>query len=143
MAVLTFLLGVFILSQAEAVSLPPGQVAAQNFYSHPAIEGGTGVVYGTLVNSSKNPVSVVNVTSDITRTVEIHNTSHNHHGHMKMHALSQVSVKAGEELKFTPGALHMMLIGLKKPLEAGNRFSLTLYLSDGQKMDVVVNVVPR
>ena len=60
---------------------------------------------------------------------------------MKMRALDQLELKAGQKLEMKPGSgVHIMLIGLKKPLAAGDKFPLTLNFRKAGKVDATVEV---
>ncbi|MBM3365579.1 MAG: copper chaperone PCu(A)C [Betaproteobacteria bacterium] len=61
---------------------------------------------------------------------------------MKMRALDQLELKAGQRLDMKPGSgIHIMLMGLKKPLTAGEKFSLTLNFRKAGKIETTVDVV--
>lgn len=61
---------------------------------------------------------------------------------MKMRALPQLDLKGGQKLEMKPGAgAHIMLLGLKKPLVAGDKFPLTLNFRKAGKIDTTVEVV--
>jgi len=60
---------------------------------------------------------------------------------MKMRALPQLELKAGQKLEMKPGAgAHIMLFGLKKPLVAGDKFPLTLTFRKAGKIETTVEV---
>lgn len=72
--------------------------------------------------------------------VEIHTMSMDGNV-MKMRALDQLELKAGQKLEMKPGSgAHLMLMGLKKPLAVGDKFPLTLNFRKAGKMDVTVEV---
>jgi periplasmic copper chaperone A len=60
---------------------------------------------------------------------------------MKMRPLDGVEVPAGGTAEFSPGADHIMLIGLKAPLKAGDRFALTLRFEKAGEVAADVAVV--
>jgi len=61
---------------------------------------------------------------------------------MKMRALDQLELKAGQRLEMKPGAgIHIMLMGLKKPLAVGDKFPLTLNFRQAGKIETTVDVV--
>lgn len=66
-------------------------------------------------------------------------------GVMRMRSLPEVALPAGETVKFAPGGLHVMLFELKRPLQAGDAFGLSLLVEDdsGQPTRVDVNVEVR
>lgn len=64
---------------------------------------------------------------------------------MRMRAMPVVALAAGAEVSFKPGSYHLMLMGLKKPLKAGEMVPLTLVFesADGkqrQQLDVQAEV---
>jgi copper(I)-binding protein len=72
--------------------------------------------------------------------VEIHTMSMDGNV-MKMRALDQLELKSGQKLEMKPGTgVHIMLMGLKKPLAAGDKFPLTLNFRKAGKIDTTVEV---
>ena len=64
---------------------------------------------------------------------------------MRMRAMPAVALAAGADVTFKPGSYHLMLMGLKKPLKAGEMVPLTLVFesADGkqrQQVDVQAEV---
>ncbi len=60
---------------------------------------------------------------------------------MKMRALPQLELKAGQKLEMKPGSgAHIMLMGLKKSLAVGDKFPLTLNFRKAGKIDITVDV---
>lgn len=61
-------------------------------------------------------------------------------GVMKMRALTGVDLPAGRAVVLKPGAVHIMLMGLKQPLRAGESFPLTLEFAKAGKREIAVAV---
>lgn len=59
---------------------------------------------------------------------------------MSMQPRAQVPVPARGRVAFAPNGLHLMLLELKAPLAAGQRFPLTLRFADGGTRTVTVEV---
>ena len=53
---------------------------------------------------------------------------------------SGVSIEQDEMVSFTPGGKHIMLLGLKGPLNEGKSFPLTLHFEKSEDMVVIVKV---
>ncbi|HQR51373.1 MAG TPA: copper chaperone PCu(A)C [Methylophilaceae bacterium] len=64
-------------------------------------------------------------------SVEIHSMSMQGE-QMQMRMLEALPLPAGKLVQLEPGGLHLMLIGLKKPLKDGETIELTLHLKDGK-----------
>ena len=72
--------------------------------------------------------------------VEIHTMSMDGNV-MKMRALDKLELKAGQKIEMKPGnGVHIMLMGLKKPLAVGDKFPLTLNFRKAGKIDTTVEV---
>ena len=61
-------------------------------------------------------------------------------GAMMMQEVEAIEVPAGGSVSLEPGGLHIMLLELAEPLEAGTSFDLTLILDDGEEHQVSVEV---
>ena len=59
---------------------------------------------------------------------------------MTMQEVAAIALPAGETVSLEPGGLHVMLLDLPEPLEAGEEFELTLTLEDGEELVVGVEV---
>jgi periplasmic copper chaperone A len=71
--------------------------------------------------------------------IEIH-THTNDGGVMKMRKVEGIDVPEGGAAKLVPGGDHIMLIGLKQPLKAGEAFKLKLTFEKAGAIDVDVTV---
>jgi copper(I)-binding protein len=59
---------------------------------------------------------------------------------MKMRPIAGVDIPAGQKVTLAPGGMHIMLIGLKKPLQAGQSFPLALTFAKAGTRTVEVAV---
>ncbi len=98
-----------------------------------------GAAYMTLVNTGKAMDRLVGASGDISATVELH-THLMEEGMMKMRPIKAIEVKPGKPATLKPGGLHIMLIGLKKPLIAGQTFPLRLRFEKAGEIPVDVTV---
>lgn len=98
-----------------------------------------GAAYLQIENKGADDVLVA-ASSPVAARVEIH-TMAMEGDVMKMRALPQVEIKAGQKLEMKPGAgVHLMLLGLKKPLVVGDKFPLTLVFRKAGKVEASVEV---
>jgi copper(I)-binding protein len=74
--------------------------------------------------------------------VEIHSMTEDN-GVMKMRKQDGLNLPAGQVVALSPTGYHLMLIGLKEPLKAGQQFPLTLTFEKAGKVDTTVTVKPR
>ena len=83
---------------------------------------------------------LLSASSPAAAKVEIHTMSMDGNV-MKMRALDQLELKAGQKMEMKPGnGVHLMLMGLKKPLAVGDKFPLTLNFRKAGKVDATVDV---
>jgi copper(I)-binding protein len=86
-----------------------------------------GAVYLMIV--SKKDTTLVSAKTDAADHTQIHSMSMDN-GVMKMRELDSLPIPAGKMINLSPGGLHLMLVGLKKPLKAGEQVALTLEFKD-------------
>lgn len=105
----------------------------------------TGGAYLSIENRGKNPDALVRVTSPVAREVQVH-TMQMEGNVMRMREADKLTVPAGGKVEMKPGdGYHLMLMGLKQPLKAGERIPLTLtFEKAGQvQVEAVVEEKPR
>ncbi len=98
-----------------------------------------GAAYMTLINTGHEADRLLSVTGDVAATIELH-THLIENNVMKMRKVDAIEVAPGEPTKLKPGGLHVMLIGLKQPLAAGQTFPLTLKFEKAGETSVQVTV---
>lgn len=80
--------------------------------------------YMVIVNSGKAD-ALIGASSPVAARVEMHASSMEG-GMMKMRQLQRIELPAGGTVRLAPGALHLMLVGLKQPLVEGSKVPLVL-----------------
>jgi len=106
------------------------QILVERAWSRATPPGvGNGVVYMEISNLSSGDISLVGVSSDRVKRAEIHE-SVMQDTMMHMQHRKSVVIGPGEQQKFEPGALHIMLMGLQEQLSEGDDFDLTLHFSE-------------
>ena len=101
-----------------------------------------GAAYLTLTNHGSEPVTLVDAASTIANRAQIHGHTEQD-GQIKMVHLEEVEIPPHQTQEFTPGGLHIMLMGLKSPLTEGEDFSLTLTFKTGQMVEITVPVTEK
>jgi copper(I)-binding protein len=92
-----------------------------------------------LKNTGDVDRTLLKVDSPIARDVELHQHIDDR-GVMKMRTVDAIKIKAKGEFALTPGAYHMMLIGLNRTLNEGERVPLTLRFDDGSSKKVEARI---
>jgi periplasmic copper chaperone A len=100
----------------------------------------TGAVYMTLDNKSGTADRLTGASSDVADKLQIHEMKVEN-GVMQMREVQDgLSIPAGGSVVLKPGSYHVMMIGLKKPLTAGENFPLTLTFEKAGNISVTVPV---
>ena len=95
-----------------------------------------GAGYMTITNKGSEPDRVNCVSSDASAQCQIHTMTMDN-GVMKMRPVEGgLEILPGQTVTLKPGGLHMMLIDLKHPLEAGNSVKATLKFDHAGTVDV-------
>jgi copper(I)-binding protein len=98
-----------------------------------------GAAYVTLENAGDAPDKLVSASTPVAKKAELH--THIKDGDvMKMRAVQSIEVGPHAKVALKPGGLHIMLMGLKAPLDKGTHFPLTLVFEKAGKMTVDVSV---
>jgi copper(I)-binding protein len=138
----------FALAVAMFGARADAAVIASDAWSRPAID--TGVVYVHVANTGSAADTLIGARSAIARAVELHR-SMEMSGTMNGMAMDDVSamkpvralpIAAHGTLALAPGGAHIMLIGLRHDLHAGEHFALRLHFVHAGWLPVNVRVRP-
>lgn len=97
-------------------------------------------VYMSITASSDDSLVSVSVPSDVAGMAEIHETTMNDEGAMKMSPVETIDLPAGETVMLAPGGYHIMLMNLPQPLASGALFDVTLTFANAGEEVVTVEV---
>ena len=98
-----------------------------------------GAAYFLVENRGNSEDRLVAVSTPRAGKSELHSHVHEN-GLMKMVHVPAVDVAAGAQVEFSPGGYHVMLFQLNQPLQAGDRFPLTLQFEKAGSIEVEVQV---
>ncbi len=99
----------------------------------------TAAVYMTLSNTGDKVIKVDSVKSDAADKVEFHSMEM-HGDMMHMAEMKEVLIKPNQPLVFDAGGNHIMLIGLKQTLQAGDSVKLQIKTDDGAIYNIEADV---
>jgi len=125
------------LAQTPAVPAPTVQ-AKDAWARATASTAKVGGVFMTLT-AAGGPDKVVSATTPVSDSVELHETVQDGTV-MRMRPVTALAVTPGTPTVLKPGSYHVMLIGLKKPLNRGDTFPLTLTFEKAPPVTVTVSV---
>ena len=134
---LALVLAITVSSAASAHEYSQGAITVTHPWARATAPGATtGAGYLKIVNKGATPVRFLGAKTDIATTVEIHSMSMDG-GVMRMRPVAGgLVIPAHGEVALKPGANHLMLIGLKRPLVEENMEPMTLLFDGGVSMDI-------
>ncbi len=100
-----------------------------------------GAAYLAIVNSGTRGDRLTGAASSVAMRTEMHDHVERD-GVMRMTKLDGLDIPAGRTVVLKPGGLHIMLLRLRNPLKAGDRFDLELHFGSGVTKKVEVEVRP-
>lgn len=140
--------GCLLALSAQAHGFAVGELFVRHPYAVPSLAGSqNGAVYfKSIKNSGKKADQLLSAKTQVAQTVEIHEMTMDG-DIMKMRPLSSIDIPAGGEVsiaKGNPNGYHLMLLGLKKPLQEGDSFPVWLTFKQAGEVKVDVRVqVPK
>ncbi len=132
--------GLWTALPAHAEGDPRGRIEIEDAWARPTLgQSRTGAIYMKIANAGEEADRLIAVETPIADRAELH--AHIVEGDvMKMRRLEAVEIPAGGKAALAPGERHVMLFGLARPLEEGDRFGLTLTFEKAGPVEVEVAV---
>lgn len=123
---------------AAPVSAQTGPPEIQNAWARATPgKAETGAAYLTI--QAATPDRLTALSTPVADKAELHEMTMQG-GVMRMRSLAALDLPAGQAVVLKPGATHIMLVGLKQPLRAGESFPLTLEFEKAGKREVNIVV---
>jgi copper(I)-binding protein len=135
---LTALAALLLASAAGAHEFKAGSITIEHPWARPADAGNSAAYFG--IANAGAADRLIGVSSEVAGSVEMHSTTIDAQGVGRMVPVQAVDVPAGAAATFAPGGLHVMLVGLKHPLKAGDEFPLTLTFEQAGAVTVEVAI---
>lgn len=99
-----------------------------------------GAVFLVIENVGKTDDALLSALAHVSSKIEIHSMTMDGDV-MKMRTVERLDLKASEKIEMKPGhGYHLMLMGLKKPLKAGDTFPMQLTFRKAGKVQIRVTV---
>ena len=141
---------VFVFASAIAEAGDPGTVSAikskieiSDAISHPSAGAPVGVVYLTIRNRGDRADRLVEVSTTVAATAELHETVIQGNMAGMKHYPDGFEIPAGGTVKLESGGKHIMLLRLNQPLLAEQVVPLELRFAEAGTISILVPVKPR
>jgi periplasmic copper chaperone A len=118
-------IGALHIDAAHARATAAGQMAAGGYLK---------------INNGGAADKLLSAKAAVSKTVELHTMSMDGEV-MRMREVEAIALPAGQAVELKPGGLHLMFMGLKAPLKAGESFPLELHFEKAGKLTVQMKVV--
>lgn len=129
-----------ISAAAQAHEFKAGQITIGHPYARASVPGQVaGGGYLSLDNQGTSGDRLLSASADVSQSVQLHSMAMDGDV-MRMRQVEGIELPAGKKVELKPGGLHIMFIGLKAPLKAGDKFPLTLKFERAGEVKVQVSV---
>jgi len=127
----------FLANQVLAADYKAGSIQISQPWARATPKGASsGAAYMTVSNTGSTVQRLSCVSSDAAAQCQIHEMTMDG-GVMKMRPVQGgLEVKPGETVMLKPGGFHIMLVGLKEPLQAGKSLDATFKVEGGDAVQV-------
>ena len=130
----------FVLSIVSIAAVFGADVEIDGAYARASIPNvPNSAAFFVIKNNSDKDIAITSANSDVAEKNELH-THIKENKMMKMMKIEKLVVPAKSSLELKSGGDHVMLMGLKKELKAGDEINLELSFSDGDKKSIKVPV---
>lgn len=130
----------FVLSIVSIAAVFGADIEIEGAYARASIPNvPNSAAFFVIKNNSDKDIAITSANSDISEKNELH-THIKENKMMKMMKIEKLVVPAKSSLELKSGGDHVMLMGLKKELKAGDEINLELSFSDGDKKSIKVPV---
>jgi len=132
----------FILITAIFTSLPLcaqeakiGPIVISGAYSKATVAGQTTGAGFMKITSTGAADQLVGVSSPVAAEAQLHSMSMEGNT-MKMRQINAIAIESNSSVELTPGGLHIMFMGVKAPLKAGDSVKVRLKFASSGEVEV-------
>jgi len=133
--IIFILVSAFILSACGAKE----GIEVSNAWARTSMQGMNSAVYFVIQNHEAETDELIGAASDVADAVEVHE-SKMENGVMMMNHIESVMLEPSVKVEFMPGGYHVMMIGLKQDLNAGDEIKVTLQFKNSPDITLMVPV---
>ncbi len=126
-------------SASATPNIAGGPLTVKDAWARAGAVGADTAVYFTIVNGKVEADTLLSASSDA-GDASIHQTSTDASGMTGMQMVKSVPIPGGQTVKFEPGGYHVMVMNLKKALNAGDQVQLTLTFQNAGTVNVTAEV---
>lgn len=127
---------------ASAADVKAGDIVVSDAWARASATAAmkTGAAFAVLNNQGAEMDRLIAAESPVAERVELH-THMMDGGVMRMRQVAAIEVHPGTPTVLQPGGLHVMFMGLRRPLAEGSSIPLTLVFEKAGRLDLAVDVL--
>ena len=129
--VMLVLVGTLLLSACRASK----GIEVNDAWARASTQGANSAIYFVIQNHNPEMDELVGAVSDVADATEIHE-SKMENDVMQMVHVDSVPLGPSQKVEFMPGGYHVMLVGLKHDLSAGDEIEITLQFKNSPDITV-------
>jgi periplasmic copper chaperone A len=133
------MLAVVVAACGGSSSGGSGITVSDAWVRNPAIADEPGAAYLVIQNNGAAEDKLLSAASDVAKLIELHESMESG-GMMQMSPVPNIPVPANGKVELKPGGFHMMLMGLTRSLQIGDKVQLVLNFEKAGKIPVTAEV---
>ena len=134
------LIALTLASCAQRTNNSP-RISLTGAWSRATVTGqSSAAVYLTLTNDGDRDERLLAISTPVGKAT-LHSTSIQN-GVMRMRPIDVLVIPSRSQIQLKPGGMHIMITGVKQPLQAGTGFPLTFAFQQAGRRTTTVNVQP-
>ena len=114
-------------------------IEVRDAWARTSTQGMNSAVYFVIQNHNAEADELIGAVSDVADAVEVHE-SKMEGDVMTMNRVDSITLEPSAKVEFMPGGFHVMLIGLKQDLKAGDEIEVALQFRNGPDITVKATV---
>lgn len=135
------LAGLMLTGAANAEPVQLGSLTIERAWAREtAPSQKNGAVYLTVRNDGATPDRLLAASAELAERTELHESAFDAQGVARMRPVPAVDLPPAGEARLQPGGSHIMLVGLKAPLQGGSTFPLLLRFEQAGETRIEVTV---
>lgn len=139
--VMVLLLGKLVLGPVvSGADATQSALTVRDTWARQAAAGENSAIYFILENRSKTDVRLTGVDCPFAEMAQVHETKMDGNTASMKPVEGGVPAAAGAQVVFQPGGLHLMLMNLRQPLEAGQSADCTLTFENAGPLAITAEV---
>ena len=114
-------------------------IEVSDAWARTSMQGMNSATYFVIQNHNTQADELVGATSDVADAAEVHESKMEGDVMMMSH-VEAVTLEPSTKVEFKPGGYHVMMIGLKRDLKAGDEIDVTLQFKNSPDITITVPV---